>query len=58
MKGLAFSTMAIFTGLTILGVLFKVMHWPGANIGLVLGICGLAFFAVPVFTFYKYKTSN
>jgi hypothetical protein len=55
MKGLAYSTAAIFTSLTLIGMLFKIMHWPGANIALVIGVAGLALFTIPIVAVYKYK---
>lgn len=48
-----------FIGLTLgtLGVLFKIMHWPGASILLVSGLILLAFVYVPIHFFKKYRTS-
>ena len=43
--------------LTTLGVLFKVMHWPGASIQLLVGMAVLAFVYVPVYFFKQYRTS-
>jgi len=54
MKNLAFISGALFSSLTILGVLFKIQHWPGASILLVLGLAGLAIIFIPSFAKYKY----
>lgn len=58
MRALAFSSLAIFASTAILGVLFKIMHWPGANIGLVIGVAGLALITVPSFAFYKFRSTK
>ncbi len=58
MRGLAYSTGAFFTSLTILGMLFKVMHWPGAGIALVTGVAGLALVAIPIFAIHKYNATK
>jgi len=55
MKGVVFSILTFFTSLTLLGILFKVMHWPGAGIGLVIGVAGLSLIAIPLFAVYKYR---
>lgn len=43
--------------LTTVGVLFKVMHWPGAGITLIGGMGILAFGYVPIYFFKRYKVS-
>ncbi len=57
MKKTAYFSTALFAGITLVSTLFKVMHWPGANIGLTLGIVGLTFIAVPSIAVYKYRAS-
>jgi hypothetical protein len=49
-----------FVGLTLttIGVLFKIMHWPGASVTLLSGMGILAALYVPLFYFKKYKTSS
>lgn len=37
------------------GLLFKIMHWPGANIMLVLGIALLNFVFLPMYFYDRYK---
>ena len=46
----AFTAMAV-----ILGVLFKTMHWNGADLMFVLGCAIAAFLYVPLFAIYKYR---
>ena len=55
MKKITFFSGAIFLSLTLLGLLFKNMHWPGAGIILILGVAGLTLFAIPVIAVYKYR---
>lgn len=57
MRGLAYSTAAIFMSLTLLGMLFKIMHWPGAGVALVLGVAGLSLIAIPIISIYKYRSA-
>ncbi|MGL5889677.1 MAG: GldL-related protein [Bacteroidia bacterium] len=42
----------------IAGSIFKFMHWPGANILLILGTFVLAVLFTPVFFIYRYKTGE
>lgn len=59
MKQLSFISGALFGSLFGLGALFKIMHWPGAGILLVLcaGIFSLVF--IPSMTKYLFdKASN
>jgi hypothetical protein len=58
MKQLAFLSGAVSISLTAIGILFKIMHWPGANILLVLGLGLFAILFVPSvakFSFNKGK---
>jgi hypothetical protein len=43
--------------LTTVGVLFKIMHWPSANILLWSGLGAIAFVYIPVYFYNKYKSS-
>ncbi len=58
-KGEALLHILGFLGLalTTVGVLFKVMHWPGASVTLIGGMGILAFGYVPVYFYKRYKTS-
>ncbi|MCF8257092.1 MAG: hypothetical protein K9J06_06045 [Flavobacteriales bacterium] len=42
---------------SVLGVLFKVMHWPGAGAILLGGMAVLAFLYVPIYFYKQYHTS-
>ena len=48
-----------FVGLafTTVGSLFKIMHWPGASIMLLIGLGTLAFLYVPIYFYKRYQTS-
>ena len=48
-----------FVGLafTTVGSLFKIMHWPGASIMLLVGLGTLAFLYVPIYFYKRYQTS-
>jgi Ca2+/Na+ antiporter len=48
-----------FVGLafTTVGSLFKIMHWPGASVLLMVGMGTLAFIYVPVYFYKKYQVS-
>jgi len=39
------------------GFMFKIMHWPGANVLMVLGFLLLNFGYLPVYFFQKYKAA-
>jgi hypothetical protein len=48
-----------FVGLafTTVGSLFKIMHWPGASVLLLIGMGTLAFIYVPIYFYKKYRVS-
>jgi uncharacterized membrane protein YccC len=54
MKQLAFISGALCGSLTVLGGLFKIMHWPYAGVLLTLGLAGIALIYIPSVTKYKY----
>lgn len=54
MKKLVFITGALSFSLATLGVLFKIMHWPGASVILVVGIGLFAIVFVPGIAKYLY----
>lgn len=58
-KGEALLHITGFVGLsmTSVGVLFKIMHWPGAGVMLLGGMAVLAFGYVPIYFFKRYKIS-
>ncbi|MDG1429793.1 MAG: hypothetical protein P8M19_06470 [Crocinitomicaceae bacterium] len=53
MKKMTFGLTAFFISLSLLALLFKIMHWPGANIGLMIGVAGIAFYSVPMIAMAK-----
>jgi hypothetical protein len=55
MKKAAFISGALFGSLFGLGTLFKIMHWPGAGILLVVGIGLFSFVFVPSLATFLYK---
>lgn len=54
MKTLAFVSGALFGSLTVLGILFKIQHWPGASVILALGLGIFSLLFVPSVTKYLY----
>jgi hypothetical protein len=54
MKEVTFVSGAMSGSLTILGILFKIMHWPGANIMVVLGMGILGLVFIPSLARYLY----
>lgn len=57
MKSFVYLTGSLSASLTVLGLLFKIQHWPGASVMLVLGMAMFALFFSPAFAFYKYAKS-
>jgi hypothetical protein len=58
MRKLAIISGALFSSITLLGILFKIMHWPGASIEMVIGMAGLALVFIPSYAAYKYKQGD
>jgi hypothetical protein len=54
MKTLAFISGALSSCISIIGILFKIQHWPGANILLVLGLGTFSTIFIPSLTKYLY----
>ena len=54
MKKLAYVSGALTSMMALLGILFKIQHWPGAGILLILGVGGLSLIFIPSFAKYKY----
>ena len=54
MKKLAFISGAVFSSITVLAVLFKMLHLQGAVVMLAVGLGGLALVFIPSFAKYKY----
>ena len=57
MKKIAFISGALFSSITVLSILFKLLHLQGAQELLVIGLLGIAFIFIPSFAKYKYDQS-
>jgi hypothetical protein len=55
MKKIVFISGALFSSLTLLSVLFKMLHLQGATFLLTAGLLGLALVFIPTFAIYKYR---
>jgi len=55
MKKFAFISGTLSMSLSTLGVLFKIMHWPGANALMIFGFGIFALFFIPAYATYLYK---
>jgi hypothetical protein len=58
MRKFAFIMGAVSISLTSLAILFKMLHWPFANYGLVLGISLFSLFFIPSIFKYFYDKEN
>lgn len=58
MKKFTYLSGYIATTLTTTGILFKIMHWPGANIMIIVGIFLLNFIFLPTYFYKKYKVAQ
>jgi len=58
MKKLAFISGALFSSMSLIGILFEFQHWPGAAIMLFIGILGFALIFIPSFAKYQYSKDN
>lgn len=54
MKKLAYISGVMTSMMALLGMLFKIQHWPGASILLTIGIAGFALIFIPSYAKYKY----
>ena len=57
-KAWLYSLSCIAISLTLLGGLFKIMHWPGASVMLCVGILILFAGSIPLFFFGKYQEAK
>ncbi len=55
MKNTLIKSGLISVVLTLLGIIFKVMHWPGASIMLVLGVATFGLLFIPLLILLKFK---
>jgi len=58
MKKLVFISGGLSGSLTGLGILFKILHWPGAGILLLLGLGILSILFIPSLAKYLYDKSK
>ena len=54
MKKLVFISGSLFSSITVLSTLFKLMHLTGAQELLICGLSGIAIIFIPSFAKYKY----
>lgn len=57
-KKVFFITGFVASTLATIGFLFKVMHWPGASIMLILGLATFIFAVIPLWFYQKYKSEE
>ncbi len=58
MKKFAYITGAIASTMLLAGAFFKIMHWPGANIMLIVGTVTLSMFFIPYFFYVNLKEQS
>ena len=44
--------------LAIVGILFKIQHWPGAGVVLTLGLAVFGLIFIPMYAIYHYRNSE
>jgi len=54
MRKAVYITGTLFSAITLLSILFKMLHWQGAQTLLILGVVGLALIFIPLFAIYSY----
>ncbi|MDY0078403.1 MAG: hypothetical protein RBR87_14140 [Bacteroidales bacterium] len=57
-KKIAFVSGALFGSISVLSVLFKLMHYQGATILLVVGLAGIALVFIPFYAKYRYDKTK
>jgi hypothetical protein len=55
MKKIVYASGGLFSSITLLSILFKLLHLQGAQTLLIIGILGLALFFIPLYAIYKYN---
>lgn len=58
MKKFVFITGAVSISLTMIAVMFKLMHWPGAGVILLAGVTIFALMFIPTLSVYLYKNTK
>tara|TARA_S200000501_G_scaffold224821_1_gene210749 strand:- start:477 stop:650 length:174 start_codon:yes stop_codon:yes gene_type:complete len=54
LKKITYISAGMFSSMTLLAVLFKILHLQGATVLLTIGLMGLALVFIPAFLLYKY----
>jgi len=57
-KKIAFISGALFGSISVLSVLFKMMHYQGATVLLIVGLAGIALVFIPFYAKYKYDKTK
>lgn len=57
-KKITFISGALFGSLTVLSVLFKMMHYQGASALLIVGLTGISLIFIPFYAKYRYDKSE
>ena len=55
MKLLSYISGAVFSSISVIGIMFKLFHWKGADLLILFGFMGIALFFIPFFTIYNYE---
>lgn len=58
MKKIVYISGALFSSITLLSTLFKLLHLQGAQILLIIGLGGLALIFIPCYSIYEYKKNK
>jgi len=58
MRKIAYISGALFSAITLLSFLFKLLHFQGAQTLVMIGIVGLALIFIPFYTVYKYNKNK
>ncbi|MBP8791952.1 MAG: hypothetical protein KBE41_08930 [Lutibacter sp.] len=58
MRKIVYISGALFSSITLLSVLFKMLHFQGAQIVLMIGIVGLALIFIPLYAIYRYTKNK
>lgn len=58
MRKIVYISGTVFSSVTLLSVLFKLLHLQGAQTLLIIGIAGLALVFIPLLAIYKYRKNR
>ncbi|MCK9451986.1 MAG: hypothetical protein M0Q90_09870 [Bacteroidales bacterium] len=57
-KKIAFISGAFFGSISVLSVLFKLLHYQGATVLLIVGLAGIALVFIPFYAKYSYDKTK